>query len=375
MAAPTVEFVRVGIVGPGWWTETMFVPALADHPHAELRAICGRDRGRTTTFAEQHTIPHVFTDPAELFTSGEIDAVIISTVNSTHHPLTMAALDAGLHVLCEKPLATNTTEADEMAAAARSSGRICLVPFTYRHMPVSRFVKRLVDDDFLGTPYLLNLRYTAGYGRDGAYAWRFDLGEAGAGVVGDLGSHWIDMARWLYGEIDAVTCVLTHLVERGPRPDGRPYPAADDGATIVAEFVSGAHGTITVSAVAHEDSPFGQLHTFDLHGSDGTIHAVNDWQETQQVRAGKAGQPIEVVDIPDDLWSGVRRSPVAATYRDVFRRTDAMTRGWIDAIRTATPIQPDFDTGAAVQRVIAACLLSAHEGRRVRLAELDGGAA
>ena len=139
--------------------------------------------------------------------------------------MTIAALDAGLHVLCEKPLAMTAAEADAMAAAARRTGRCCLVPFTYRFMPTSRFVKRLVDDGFLGTPYLMNLRYYAGFGRDGEYAWRFDLDDAGAGVLGDLGSHWIDMARWLFGEIDAVTCVLTHLVERGPRPDGARVPA------------------------------------------------------------------------------------------------------------------------------------------------------
>ena len=349
----------------------MYVPALAEVDGAELRAICGRDLERTTVFATAHGIPLVFTDPAELFASGEIDAVIISTINRTHHALTLAALDTGLHVLCEKPLAMTAAEADDMADAARRAGRCCLVPFTYRFMPTSRFVKRLIDDDFLGTPYLLNLRYYANYGRDGAYAWRFDLDDAGAGVLGDLGSHWIDMARWLFGEIDAVTCVLTHLVERGRRPDGAAYPRGDDGATIVTEFANGAHGVLTVSSVCHEDSPFGQRHEFDLFGRDGTIHMVNDWDTVQEVRAGRSGEPIVARPIPDDIWGDVRRTPVGATYRDVFRTTDALTRGWVGAIRAGQPIEPDFDTGAAVQRVIEACLISAREGRRVRLDELD----
>lgn len=362
--------VRVGIVGPGWWSATMFVPAVQAHPDAELRAVCGRDHDRTATFAAEHDIPRVFTDARAMFTSGEIDAVVISTVNKAHHPLTAAAIDAGLHVLCEKPLAMDVAEADDMARRATDANRTCLVPFTYRFMPTSQYVKRLVDDGYLGRPYLLNLRYYAGYGRDGEYAWRYDLGEAGSGVLGDLGSHWIDMAMWLFGPIAAVTCVPTHLVDRGPRPDGLSYVQAEDGASIVAEFANGAQGVIVVSSMTYEDSDFGQSHQFDLFGSDGTVYAHNDWNERQTVHGARAGDPIVELPIPDDIWGGARRDRVHDTYRDVFRSTDVLTRGWISAIRDGVPVQPDFDVGAAVQRVIAACRRSADEHRRVTLGEI-----
>lgn len=366
-----VDRVRVGIIGPGWWSETMFIPALRAHPGAELVAICGRDLGRTQTFADANGIPKVFTDVEDMYDSGEIDAVIISTVNKTHHPMTMAAIERGIHVLCEKPLAMDPTEADEMASAARESGLTCLVPFTYRFMPTSQYVKRLIDDGYVGRPYLLNLRYYTGYARGTDYAWRFDLGEAGAGVLGDLGTHWIDMARWLLGEITAVTCNLTHHVTRGPRPDGQPYEQADDGANILVEFASGAHGVIVVSAVCYEDSPFGQTHEFDVHGSEGTVYAVNDWNDLQQVRGARAGEPIHDLPIPDEIWGDVRRDVVHDTYRDVFRSTDVLARGWVSAIREGrTDIEPSFDDGAAAQRVVAACQISAAEGRRVRLAEI-----
>lgn len=348
----------------------MFVPAVQAHPDAALRAVCGRDHARTAAFADTCDIPLVFTDPHAMFASGEIDAVVISTVNRAHHPLTVAAIDAGLHVLCEKPLAMDVAEADDMAGRAEAAGRTCLVPFTYRFMPTSQFVKRLVDDGYLGRPYLLNLRYYAGYGRDGAYAWRFDLGEAGSGVIGDLGSHWIDMAMWLFGPIAAVNCVPTYLVERGPRPDGEPYVPAEDGANIVVEFDNGAHGVIVVSSMTYEDSEFGQSHQFDLFGSEGTLYAHNDWNERQTVHGARDGEPIAELAIPDEIWGDVRRDRVHDTYRDVFRSTDVLTRGWISAIRDGVPVQPDFTIGAAVQRVIAACRLSADEQRRVRIEEI-----
>ncbi|MGA0269846.1 MAG: Gfo/Idh/MocA family protein, partial [Ilumatobacteraceae bacterium] len=123
--------VRVGIVGPGWWSETMFIPAVRSFNDAELVAICGRNLERTTHFARMNAIPLVFTDPVEMFQSGTIDAVIISTSNNSHHPLTMAALDNGLHVLCEKPLEMNPAQADEMLRYENEMNETCLVPFTY----------------------------------------------------------------------------------------------------------------------------------------------------------------------------------------------------------------------------------------------------
>ncbi|HEY5664642.1 MAG TPA: Gfo/Idh/MocA family oxidoreductase [Ilumatobacter sp.] len=365
--------VRIGIIGPGWWSETMFVPALRAHPDAELVAICGRDADRTRAFAEANGIPLVFTDPDTMYASGAIDAVVISTVNKTHHPLTMSALAHGIHVLCEKPLAMNPVEADEMAARAAETGLTCLVPFTYRFMPTSQYVKRLIDEGYVGRPYLLNLRYYTGFARGGEYAWRFDLAEAGSGVLGDLGSHWLDMARWLLGDVVAVTCTLTHHVARGPRPDGRPYEQGDDGANILVEFANGAHGVIVVSAVCYEDSPFGQTHEFDVHGSEGTVYAVNDWNQLQQVRGARDGEHIHDLPIPDDIWGGVRRDVVHDTYRDIFRSTDVLARGWVSAIRDGRPrVEPTFDDGAAVQHLVAACQRSAAEGRRVLLAEFGG---
>ena len=366
IAAP----LRVGIVGPGWWSETMFVPAIHAHPRAELRAICGRDQVRTAAFATKNDIPLVFTDSAEMFASGEIDAVVISTVNKTHYSLALAAIEHDLHVLCEKPLAMNTDEADDMAGRAHHAGLTCMVPFTYRYMPTSQYVKRLVDEGYLGRPYLLNLRYYAGYGRDGEYAWRFDLGEAGAGILGDLGSHWLDMASWLFGDIAAVTCVLTHFVERGPRPDGKPYPVAEDGANIVVEFANGAQGVVVVSSACYEDSSFGQSHQFDLFGSEGTLYALNDWNDIQHVRGARDGGTITELPIPDDIWGDARRDDVHDTYRDVYRTTDVLTRGWVSAILDGTPVEPDFDAGATVQRLIAACQLSAAEHRRVVVGEV-----
>ncbi len=363
-----INRVRVGIVGPGWWADTMYAPVLATCPDAAATAVYARNRRRAEDFAEAHGIPHVFGDIGELCASGEVDAVIVASANKTHHPFTVTALDAGLHVLCEKPLAVTAAEADDLAERARQAGLTCYVPFTYRYMPTTRWVKRLLDRGFIGRPYHLNLRYYSGWARQGEYLWRLDQDEVGeAGVLGDLGSHWIDMARWFFGEVEAVTAVVSHHIDRDARPDGGDYARADDGATVILEFENGAQGVIVVSAVCHDVSTFGQSHHFDLHGSEGTIYAINDWNDRQEVRGVRVGEDsLKELPIPDEIWgSGVRRAPVHDTYRDTFRHTDVLTRAWIAAIRDRTRIEPDFDDGAAVQRIIAACARSAAEGRRV----------
>jgi predicted dehydrogenase len=264
-------------------------------------------------------------------------------------------------VLCEKPLGMSVAEAHEMAGAAQRSNAITLVPFTYRFMPTNQFIKQLIVDGYVGQPYHLSMRYFAGYARDGAYAWRFDEAKAGTGILGDLGSHWLDMARWFLGEITAVSAHRDSFVPREPRPDGSSYTQVEDSAVILARFESGASATLQVSAVCWEGTPFGQIHELDLHGSGGTLHAVNDWDTVQEVRGLRAGQPgpARILPIPDEAWRGAPRENVHDTYRHIFRRTEAMTRQWVTAIADGQQVQPDFAVGARVQELVAAAVTSA----------------
>lgn len=351
----------MGLVGTSWWAEAMYLPALAGHPIGRIEAICGREIGRTHDVATRWAIPSAYTDWATMFASGEIDAVIVASPNETHYDITMAALERGLAVLCEKPLGLNVGEAQRMADTARERGAITMVPFTYRFMPTNRFVKQLIIEGYVGRPYHLSMRYFAGYGRDGAYAWRFDEARAGSGILGDLGSHWLDMAGWFLGEVTSVSAHSDRFVARGPRPDSTTYTRAEDSAVILASFESGASATLQVSAVCWEGTPFGQIHELDLHGSGGTLHAVNDWDAVQEVRGVRAGErgPAQPLLIPDSVWNGAPRSPVHDTYRHIFRRTEAMTRGWVTAVAEGRPIEPDFATGARVQQLVAAAITSA----------------
>ena len=355
------ETVRVGLVGTSWWADAMYLPALADHPLGRIVAVCGRDLERASSVAEAWSISKAYNDWEKMLDSGDVNAVIVAAPNETHYAISMAALDRDLPVLCEKPLGMSVSEANEMADAARQRNAITMVPFTYRFMPTNQFVKQLIDDGYVGRPYHLSMRYFAGYARDSAYAWRFDEARAGSGILGDLGSHWLDMARWFLGEVTAVSAHSNCFVDRDPRPDGSSYTQLEDSAVILARFESGASATLEVRAVCWEGTPFGQIHELDLHGSEGTLHALNDWdtvQEVRGVRAGEAG-PAKALPIPDTVWSGAPRDRVHDTYRHIFRRTEAMTRGWVTAIAQGRQVEPDFTTGARIQELVAAAITSA----------------
>lgn len=353
---------RIGVIGTSWWADAMYLPALRALDDVDVVATLGRDPERTANFARRWEIGAGHTEIDDFFDT-PMDAVIVASANDAHHSHTLRALEHGLDVLCEKPLGRTAAEAAEMCAAATAAGAITMVPFTYRYMPVNRWVKQLIDDGYLGEAFHLGLRYFTGFARDGEYAWRFDRSEAGSGVIGDLGSHWLALARWFLGEIDGIGCHSRHFVDRAERPDGRAYERGEDSAVIHARFTSGAYATLQVSAVCWEGSSFGQTHELDAHGTDGTLYASCDWECLQEVRGSKAGTsgPAAPLPIPDALWADVRRDRVHDTYRDVFRG-GAMVGDFVTAVREQRPCEPDFADGLRIQELCDAAVRSAEAG-------------
>jgi predicted dehydrogenase len=346
--------VRVGVIGTSWWADSMYLPALAAHPDAHVVGLCGRNPATARSLADQWSIPWAATDTDEFLDPERLDAVVIASSNDSHEALTTTALDRGLHVLCEKPIATSAAAANRMATRARETGAITLVPFTYRYMPTNQYVKRLIDEGFVGRPFHLNMRYFTGFARDGEYSWRFDTEIAGSGVLGDLGSHWLHVARWLLGEVVEIGCISARFVDRDPRPDGSDYERGEDSAQMTLRFETGAYATLQVSAVCWEGTDFGQTHHLDLHGSLGTVYAYNDWSTVQEVRGVRANEPgpAAVMEIPDDIWGDARRERVHDTYRDVFRGGGAMIGDWIEAVRDGRHCDPDLGEGARVQDLL-----------------------
>jgi predicted dehydrogenase len=277
-------------------------------------------------------------------------------------------------VLCEKPLAITARQAREMAETAERLGRVTMCAFTFTFMPFARYTKELLDGGWIGRPYHLDMRYFSDHGRDATYAWRFDVAMAGSGATGDLGSHMVHLARWFFGEVVAVTAVFGHSVSRGSRPDHVPYEEAEDSAVLALEFEGGATGSIHVSCVANEPTPFGQVHGWELHGSEGTLHAICDWDRVERIDGARAGdERLRQLPIPEAYYEGVRRGSVPDTFDDTFRERDTMARAFVTAIAQGRGAVPSFRDGWMVQRVLDAACVSARDGRRVTVEEIAAG--
>jgi predicted dehydrogenase len=360
------EKLRVGVVGTGGWADAVHLPALANHPRAAVVALCGRNREHAKEIAGKHAIPDVFTDYRDMIARANLQALVVATTDALHYPVTMAALDAGLHVLCEKPLALKADEARAMYEKAEAAGVKHMVMFTNRWLPPHRYLRQLVDEGFLGRPLHCQLSSLAEYGRRPGYAWRFDRTQSN-GILGDLGSHLIDLARWYVGDIARVSAHLGAFFDH-PGPEGQPPRPANDAALLLIEFANGAQGTIHVTAVAHvrgrgQDQHlalFGEGGTLELDLVDGTPTLQGARQETDRFSA---------LTVPDELWGDVN---LARSYiprvDELYRKQPVGARAFVDAILEDQPAAPSFYDGYQAQKVIDAAIASHEQGRWIAIA-------
>lgn len=356
--------VRVGLVGTSWWSAAVLAPALNAHPRAEIAAVCGRDVERARSFAEEFGVGTVFHDSSELVADPRLDAVVVALPDDLHHAVTIAAIDRGLHVLCEKPLALTEADAREMRDRAVAAGIVHMTMFTYRWMPYYRYVHDLLRDGFIGECHHAEFRFVMAYGREPRYLWRFDAARAN-GVLGDLGVHLIDLARWLVGDVRGVASRLGVVVQR-PAADGGRLEPANDTASLLLDFVGGASGSLHASAVSHlGDRAFVQ--EVRLYGSHGTLEVdveLGGDREGWTVRGARGPDgALARLPVPDTYWGGVD----PATPFMVLGVHSAGSGAFVDAILGVGPASPDFSDGHEAQRVVDAALRAHASGRWIRL--------
>jgi predicted dehydrogenase len=231
--------VRIGIVGTSGYADYMYYPRFKNHSGANVVAVCGRNRGRAEELAQKYAIPQVFTDYHEMIQTAELDAVVAAVPDYLHYPVTMAALDAGLHLICEKPMATNLAQAREMLAKAEAAQVRHMLMFTNRWAPAFRTIERLLSQGYIGRCYDAHFTFMGGYARKGFYQWKWDR-QYGLGALGDLGAHVIDRARLMVGEIASVQASLATCVPK-PHPDSTDYSPANDSASLLVQFANGAN--------------------------------------------------------------------------------------------------------------------------------------
>lgn len=211
-----MEKLKVAIIGTGS-ISSLHTAAYKRLPNVDIIAVCDLNRERAEEYAKKYDVPNVFTDYNEMLKLEEIDAVSVTTWNNGHAPASIAALKAGKHVLCEKPLAMNAKEAQEMVEAAKASGKLLMVGFVRRFGENARMLKESVEKGELGNIYYAKTGCIRRWGNPGG--WFSDKKRSGGGPVIDLGVHIIDLIRFLTGKPKAVSVTASTFNLLGMKPE------------------------------------------------------------------------------------------------------------------------------------------------------------
>lgn len=208
--------VKVAIIGTGS-ISTLHMMGYNNLENVEVVAACDINKDRVEKFAKKYEIPETFTDYNEMLKMKEIDAVSVTTWNNVHAPASIAALKAGKHVLCEKPLALNAGEAEEMVSAAKENGKLLMVGFCRRFGENTKALKSFIEKGDFGKIYYAKTGCLRRWGNPGG--WFSDKRRSGGGPVIDLGVHIIDLVRYLAGKPKPVSVTASTFNYIGMKPN------------------------------------------------------------------------------------------------------------------------------------------------------------
>ncbi|MFN2432320.1 MAG: Gfo/Idh/MocA family protein [Gemmatimonadota bacterium] len=251
--------LRVGIVGAGAIAQVVHLPCYLRLPNVQVTALCDLDPTKLRLLSAKYGIPRAFRDYEALLASPEVDAVDVCLPNNLHHRVVLAALAAGKHVLCEKPLALRSDEVREILEAQAASGRKVLVGMNNRFRHDSILLKRFVEEGGLGDPFFIKTGWLKRRTRIHPSRWRYRKDVAGGGVFMDLGIQVLDLALWLadYPALDRLAARFVH---------GTPDVDVEDSAFV---FLQGGELTVTVEVSWSYplDQDFNYLSVFGTRGS------------------------------------------------------------------------------------------------------------
>ncbi len=377
--APTLGVGMVGYAFMGavhsqaWRTAGRFFDLPLD---PAMTALCGRDAAATSAAAARMGWASVESDWKQMMTRDDVHLVDICTPGNTHAEIAIAALEAGKHVLCEKPLANSVAEAEAMVAAAEAAearGVFSMVGFNYRRVPAIALARQLVEDGRLGTIRHVRAQYLQDWIVDPSFplVWRLQKDKAGSGALGDVGAHIIDLAQFVVGSaISGVTGLTETFVPERPLPEessglraaggaGTGQVTVDDAALFLARFGSGAIGSFEATRFASGRKNALRL---EVNGSDGSIafdfESMNELQfhdHTEDSRT--AGFRRILVTEPTHPYADAWWPPGHGLgYEHTFTHelVDLVT-----AIGGGRPPVPSFADGLQVQHVLAAVERSA----------------
>ena len=349
------DALRVGIIGTGWGS-LVHGPAYQIVDGYDLAAICARNPERLAKAADSLGLQDTATDWEAFVRRDDLDVISIAAPVEMHHPMTLAALAAGKHVLCEKPLALTAAQAEEMVQAAERSGRATATCFELRWAPDRLPIWDLVRSGYVGTPYFSRLVQSASYWHPThkpQSGWMYDVSQGGGYLAGML-SHDIDWICTMFGEPVEICADVHTTIPRITLADGSEMDVtADDTTTLILRLATGARAEISASVVGAHTAGW----RFEAFGADGTISSSG----------GRRDVDITIAKATDDglhPWDGTPREPLtrpdlpARGARTMITGMALMLEDWLPAFSGEPTPAPTFRDGWRAQAVIEAARAS-----------------
>lgn len=344
--------LRIGVIGGGKIVRVRHLPEIQAHPAAEVRAVCDIVESRAQELAEKYSC-QAYTDYHKLVQNPDLDAIVVAASNTTHAEMTIAALQAGKHVLCEKPMATSLEDAQQMIAAAKEAGKQLMIAHNQRLEPANQKAREILSSGKLGKV----LTFASVFGHpgsedwaiDGVNTWFYRKEIAGLGVLGDLAIHKLDLLRWLLQDdyVEA-TALMDTLAKR--YPDGG-FIDVEDNALCLLKTKKGALGSMTASWSYRKENNSTTIYcekgVVEIYvDPDFPIVVHYDHEQSEYHKVGKKSTNVEQVK------SGVI---------DAF--VDALLAG------KDVPI-PGIEGYKALEAVLA-CQKAAQSGLHIRIGEVN----
>jgi predicted dehydrogenase len=353
---------RIGIIGLGFGTQ-VYVPAFRSEGW-DVVALSSRTPDKLAQAASAAGVKDVHTDPMELIARKDIDAVGIVTPPGAHRDLSVAALRAGKHVMCEKPFALDAAQAAEMKDVANASGCTAMVGHEFRHTPQRGYIKQLLDEGYLGRPQLCTIelfmdRYVTKEPRP--LAW-MAYEKDGGGLLGALGSHYIDGLRHWFGEVASVSGKLANLRPdtRDPKTGAIVKAGTDDTFTFQLTFASGVIATMLATFAATPARPT----RIAVTGERGTLMAEQPGPNPMEdgiVVGSRDGAPLAPLSTPANY------TPFKDDRDHRLMAFRLLVRDFNRGIEQKSSPSPSFVDGWRCQQVLDAVRESSRSGRTVAI--------
>jgi len=296
--------IGVAVVGTGFG-EKIHIPGFQAHPRTQLVAVYHRDLDKAKAIASTHNIPHACDRLEDALALPDVAAVSISTPPFLHYEMAKTVLQAGKHLLLEKPMTLSVVEARELYQLATAKGVVAMMDFEFRFVPAWQLLAEYLAEGYVGQKRLVKIDWLVSSRADAQRPWNwYAQKDKGGGALGAVGSHAFDYISWLFGPVNRLSAQLsTAIPERlDPADGGKLKPVdADDTCILMLELADGTPCQVCISSVTYQ----GRGHFVEVYGDRGTLVLGSDNQKDYvhgfHLLAAPAGKTLAEVEIPNRL--------------------------------------------------------------------------